>query len=382
LPIILSQHGGAPHASPTTTIVSKTRREFHPSSHLLDELGTAATSRYGCRCVASGRIDGTLHDLLAPGRSRLRHSRVPHPRPGSRGLDVAYRHRRKRRRCERPWVSPLPVTQPVDVIILDIAVPLPLPPEWAARRGRVGGQREWQAPRAQPRYEVTQPGRTRAGRRRRSGRPILPRTATARQSPESHVLQRVRRPPALTWRYERHRGGSGCWANWPDTRWTWPGTCPAIDARVADTAIFLTERARPTGATPGTPAPPAAKWDWTLSARGRPAGPGHRPTSAPARRDPPPTRDRERLLRALTADITCSRRATGPGSGSRSADTPARPTRSPPTGRYRPITGRLSDQPRASAHIIVAYRDSGWRPTRALPTPRPHGGRPGGSRRR
>jgi predicted dehydrogenase len=57
---------------------------------------------------------------------------------------------------------------------------------------------------------------------------------------------------ALTWRYERQRGGSGVLgdlaAHAVDLAWYVLGD---IDALVADTAIFLTERARPTGATAG-----------------------------------------------------------------------------------------------------------------------------------
>lgn len=54
---------------------------------------------------------------------------------------------------------------------------------------------------------------------------------------------------ALTWRYERQRGGSGVLgdlaAHGLDLAWYLLGD---IDALVADTAIFLAERARPTGA--------------------------------------------------------------------------------------------------------------------------------------
>jgi predicted dehydrogenase len=57
---------------------------------------------------------------------------------------------------------------------------------------------------------------------------------------------------ALTWRYERERGGSGVLgdlaAHGVDLAWYVLGD---IDSLVADTAIFLTERARPTGATAG-----------------------------------------------------------------------------------------------------------------------------------
>jgi predicted dehydrogenase len=57
---------------------------------------------------------------------------------------------------------------------------------------------------------------------------------------------------ALTWRYERQRGGSGVLgdlaAHGVDLVWYLLGD---IDSLVADTAIFLAERARPTGATAG-----------------------------------------------------------------------------------------------------------------------------------
>ena len=57
---------------------------------------------------------------------------------------------------------------------------------------------------------------------------------------------------ALTWRYERERGGSGVLgdlaAHGVDLAWYLLGD---IDSVVADTAIFLAERARPTGATAG-----------------------------------------------------------------------------------------------------------------------------------
>jgi len=57
---------------------------------------------------------------------------------------------------------------------------------------------------------------------------------------------------ALTWRYERARGGSGVLgdlaAHGVDLVWYLLGD---IDSLVADTAIFLGERARPTGATAG-----------------------------------------------------------------------------------------------------------------------------------
>jgi predicted dehydrogenase len=57
---------------------------------------------------------------------------------------------------------------------------------------------------------------------------------------------------ALTWRYQRDRGGNGVLgdlaAHGVDLVWYLLGD---IDAVVADTAIFLTERARPTGATAG-----------------------------------------------------------------------------------------------------------------------------------
>jgi predicted dehydrogenase len=57
---------------------------------------------------------------------------------------------------------------------------------------------------------------------------------------------------ALTWRYERQRGGSGVLgdlaAHGVDLVWYLLGD---IDALVADTAIFVPERARPTGATAG-----------------------------------------------------------------------------------------------------------------------------------
>jgi predicted dehydrogenase len=57
---------------------------------------------------------------------------------------------------------------------------------------------------------------------------------------------------ALTWRYERARGGSGVLgdltAHGVDLVWYLLG---AVDALVTDTAIFLPERARPAGATAG-----------------------------------------------------------------------------------------------------------------------------------
>jgi predicted dehydrogenase len=57
---------------------------------------------------------------------------------------------------------------------------------------------------------------------------------------------------ALTWRYQRDRGGNGVLgdlaAHGVDLVWYLLGD---IDAVVADTAIFLSERARPTGATAG-----------------------------------------------------------------------------------------------------------------------------------
>jgi len=57
---------------------------------------------------------------------------------------------------------------------------------------------------------------------------------------------------ALTWRYERARGGSGVLGDLAghgvDLVWYLLGD---IDSLVADTAIFLGERARPTGATAG-----------------------------------------------------------------------------------------------------------------------------------
>jgi predicted dehydrogenase len=57
---------------------------------------------------------------------------------------------------------------------------------------------------------------------------------------------------ALTWRYERQRGGSGVLgdlaAHGVDLAWYILGD---IEALVADTAIFVPERARPTGATAG-----------------------------------------------------------------------------------------------------------------------------------
>jgi predicted dehydrogenase len=57
---------------------------------------------------------------------------------------------------------------------------------------------------------------------------------------------------ALTWRYERQRGGSGVLGDLAshgvDLAWYLLGD---IDALVADTAIFLAERARPTGPTAG-----------------------------------------------------------------------------------------------------------------------------------
>jgi predicted dehydrogenase len=57
---------------------------------------------------------------------------------------------------------------------------------------------------------------------------------------------------ALTWRYERARGGSGVLgdlaAHGVDLVWYLLGE---VDAVVADTAIFLPERARPAGATAG-----------------------------------------------------------------------------------------------------------------------------------
>ncbi len=57
---------------------------------------------------------------------------------------------------------------------------------------------------------------------------------------------------ALTWRYERERGGSGVLGDLAshgvDLAWFLLGD---IDSVVADSATFLTERARPTGATTG-----------------------------------------------------------------------------------------------------------------------------------
>jgi predicted dehydrogenase len=57
---------------------------------------------------------------------------------------------------------------------------------------------------------------------------------------------------ALTWRYERQRGGSGVLGDLAshgvDLAWYVLGD---IESLVADTAIFLTQRARPTGATAG-----------------------------------------------------------------------------------------------------------------------------------
>ena len=57
---------------------------------------------------------------------------------------------------------------------------------------------------------------------------------------------------ALTWRYQRARGGNGVLgdlaAHGVDLVWYLLGDVAAV---VADTAIFLTERARPTGATAG-----------------------------------------------------------------------------------------------------------------------------------
>jgi predicted dehydrogenase len=57
---------------------------------------------------------------------------------------------------------------------------------------------------------------------------------------------------ALTWRYERARGGSGVLgdlaAHGVDLVWYLLG---AVDSVVADTAIFLPQRARPSGATAG-----------------------------------------------------------------------------------------------------------------------------------
>jgi predicted dehydrogenase len=57
---------------------------------------------------------------------------------------------------------------------------------------------------------------------------------------------------ALTWRYERARGGSGVLgdlaAHGVDLVWYLLGE---VDSLVADTAVFLPERARPTGATAG-----------------------------------------------------------------------------------------------------------------------------------
>ncbi|HZA84648.1 MAG TPA: Gfo/Idh/MocA family oxidoreductase [Actinomycetes bacterium] len=57
---------------------------------------------------------------------------------------------------------------------------------------------------------------------------------------------------ALTWRYERARGGSGVLgdlaAHGVDLVWYLLGE---VDAVVADTAVFVPERARPTGATAG-----------------------------------------------------------------------------------------------------------------------------------
>src|SRR4029450_12238365 len=57
---------------------------------------------------------------------------------------------------------------------------------------------------------------------------------------------------ALTWRYERARGGSGVLgdlaAHGVDLVWYLLGE---VDSVVADTAIFVPERARPTAATAG-----------------------------------------------------------------------------------------------------------------------------------
>src|SRR4029453_16606970 len=62
---------------------------------------------------------------------------------------------------------------------------------------------------------------------------------------------------ALTWRYERARGGSGVLgdlaAHGVDLVWYLLGE---VDSVAADTAIFVPERARPTAATAG-PAPAA-----------------------------------------------------------------------------------------------------------------------------
>src|SRR3712207_900129 len=57
---------------------------------------------------------------------------------------------------------------------------------------------------------------------------------------------------ALTWRYERERGGSGVLgdlaAHGVDLAWYLLGD---VESLVADTAVFIAERARPTGATAG-----------------------------------------------------------------------------------------------------------------------------------
>ena len=67
---------------------------------------------------------------------------------------------------------------------------------------------------------------------------------------------------ALTWRYERSRGGSGVLgdlaAHGVDLVWHLLGP---VDAVVADTALFVPERARPTAATAGH-ARAAVGWDF------------------------------------------------------------------------------------------------------------------------
>lgn len=66
---------------------------------------------------------------------------------------------------------------------------------------------------------------------------------------------------ALTWRYERERGGSGVLgdlaSHGADLARYLLGD---IESLTADTAIFVPERARPTGATAGHTRPPAANW--------------------------------------------------------------------------------------------------------------------------
>ena len=64
---------------------------------------------------------------------------------------------------------------------------------------------------------------------------------------------------ALSWRFERERGGSGVLGDLAShgvdlARYL----LGEIDALTADTAIFLAERARPPARRPGTSVPPAA----------------------------------------------------------------------------------------------------------------------------